>query len=203
MYTSRGYRRSSRENQKVSRQGQIIQKKPAFQIDNNPVVIDAYKRYIMQGRTFIIGDRFQNSFYVNLADYSLTWTAETTIGNILSKFVNFAGVIFDQLTATGSYAISLELYSPNLEDSHAWWISKVSSNSRIAAAIDVIFVDRMGNVTFKQIGNEYWYYSNAWTSGTPSNLTLGYGGQTGDPIPITFGNPTQMKVDVNYYKIFQ
>ena len=202
MYTSRGYRRASKENKKYSRQGQIIQKKPEFQIDNNPVVLDAYKRYLMGGEILLRPIKLTDSFNCTLSEFNLTWTSSTMITQIQTKLKNFANDIFTRMQSLNRYPISLELKYPELEESSAWWVSKLTSNSRIAGVYDIIIIDRFGNVSYKQFGSGYLLYSNAWTSGNEDNLTLAYGAQSGDPPSISFGNPSQMVVDISYFPFF-
>ena len=202
MYTSRGYRHASKENKKYSRQGQIIQRKPEFQIDNNPVVLDAYKRYLMGGEILLRPIKLTDTYNCTLSEFNLSWTSSTMITQIQSKLKDFANEMFTRMQSLNRYPISLELTYPGLNESYAWWVTRVSVNTRIGGVYDSIIIDRFGNFSYKQFGSGYLLYSNAWTSGKEDNLTLAYGEQTGDPPSISFGNPSRMQVEISYFPFF-
>lgn len=207
MYTTRGYRNSSREHRKHSHQGQIIQRKPRVQIDNNPVVLEAYRKFFMGTvpQNLLLPHSFKDSFYANLADYGLIWTQSILISQIEQYFKDFSQLIFSQYEQTGKFPISLELYSPNLDDTYGWIIkdnSTIASNG-VAGMFTSIIVDRMGNVSYtqKQVNNLFQAY-NVYYTVTGNNATLAYGILSSNT-PRWYGNPTQMKIDIHYYTIWK
>lgn len=204
MYTTRGYRQHARENRKKSEYGQIIQRRPTFQIDNNPVVLDAYKQFIFSTMPKLLRTQLDSDTHeITLSEYTLSWTSSDKIDDILEALKAVAEDIFNQYESQGKYPISLELYSPNLIDSNGWWVSRPSSSPRIASANDSIIIDRMGHVSYTQYGTGFYLYSNAWTSADASLLTLAYGSHTAvDPPSITFGSPLKMKADVYFLQFY-
>lgn len=205
MYTTRGYRRASRENSNLSRQGQIIQKKPGFQIDNNPVVLDAYKRYIIQGKSLFSNNVYHDAYTVTLSDYSLSWTQSSTLSSITDDLKEFAQDIFNRLELQGKFPLSLELSQPNLNEGNGWSVCSnylVLNYPPLFERINEIIIDRLGNLSFTQYTNSSYAYCTAQQIAlAPSTTTLGIIGlDSGYP---TYGSPSTMKMDVYYLESFK
>lgn len=205
MYTSRGYRRASKENSKYSKQGQIIQKKPSFQIDNSPVVLDAYKKYFMQGKKLLTGNVLQESYTITLSDVSLSWTQNSSFATIKAALKEFAQDVFNKLELQGKFALSLELSQPDLDDDNGWSICSnylVLDNPGLFERINEIIIDRVGNISFTQYGESaYAYCTQGRQFIDPSTTTLGVIGlESGYP---TYGSPSTMKMDVYYLESYK
>lgn len=207
MFTSRGYRQTKRENRNKSRQGQIIQQKPVFQIDNNPVVLDAYRKFILGSvpEKLLQPEFHQSHFDIDLSERDLSWTQQDNIEVIQTKLLNFAQDIFNQIQRLGNYPISLAIYSPNLNDSAVW---SVMSNSSTLSQIftygyyNSIIIDREGNLSFSQYNLDYYFIANGTKYEKANNLTLGYNAASSYGNPV-YGNPAAFKVSVYYQVVFK
>lgn len=207
MFTSRGWRKSSRENKKYSKTGQIIQKKPVFQIDNNPVVLDAYKKFILDTmpKTLLVGHIHKDTVTVTLSDYNLSWIQTTLLADIYSDLLEFAGNIFLSYQNEGKQAVSLTLYSPNSDD-NGWTIMPnyyypSAPSIPIFEKFNQMFIDTEGNLSFNQYGDGTYNYASTATQNNKQYATIGYAPLSGTSSP-TFGSPISMKMDVYYYKIY-
>lgn len=204
MFTSRGYRHSKRENRHVSRQGQIIQQKPSFQIDNNPLVVEAYKKFILGGEILLRPIKLKEEFICTLSEFDLTWTSSNLIESIKTKLVNFAEDIFQRFKAINRYPISLELYSPNSISDNVWSVQYIYSSSNqpyILANYNKIIIDIQGNLSFSQNYTVGYYQRSTGTYSADSNyLTLGYGLRSQNT--RSTGNPATMVMDVYYFPFF-
>lgn len=202
MFTSRGYRQHSKENRKKSQSGQIIQRKPVFQIDNNPVVLDAYKQFILSTMPRLLKTQLGNDTHeITLSEFTLTWNQNTTIDDIQDALRTFTVDIFNQYESQGKYPISLELSSPNLSDSNSWVTTSTWNNGSYSFYKSII-IDRMGNLSYTQYGNGFLDYAYGEYSSSESNLTLAYGPQQSTQPSISYGNPTKMKVDVYFLTFY-
>lgn len=210
MFTTRGYRQTKRENRNKSRQGQIIQQKPVFQIDNNPYVLEQYRKFLFGSQSshaplpdLLVPTLESNESVVTLADYSLSWTTSEDLGTIYNRLNAFTNTVFTQISSQGKYPVSLELYSPG-DDGNGWRLANDNPTSAtVVIPFSMIIIDRLGNLTFKQ----NWSYSDTllMTSAAVEknrvNLTLGYGPMN-TVTTVTLGNPTAMRISVNYFTFY-
>lgn len=201
MFTSRGYRHAKKENKHHSRQAQIIQQKPVFQIDNNPYVIEQYRKFILGDSKYIKPDMFKNEFDVTLSYYNLSWTQQTLIPQIMAQLESFAENLFNSYRQLGRFPISLELFSPNLDDSLAFTVSSTAMSSiyqQFAASFGSILIFPGGTISFTQNFLGYYYVTRTGTAYNYNNLTLGYGSKSDQPTRH-YGNPDTMKAIIYYY----
>lgn len=206
MFTSRGYRQYSKENKKYSRQGQIIQRKPVFQIDNNPVVLDAYKKFILDTlpKPLLKPKINKDSATVILSDYDLSWNQSNSLSDIYSDLLAFAGKIFISYQNQSKSPVSLVLYSPNVDDTKGWAIMAPLDQGTVQLweKINSIIIDTQGNLSFTQYGHHDYAYARQIHSINDTWGTLGYGNFSGTGNP-TYGSPLSMKMDVYYLNYLQ
>lgn len=199
MYTTRGYRQHSKENRKKSEYGQIIQKKPTFQIDNNPVVLDAYKKFILSTMPRMLRTQlYTETHEIASSDFNLSWTSSNTLPSIQQQLIAFAAEVFNRYEALGKYPISLELYAPDLDDSFEWIQVGPASYPMVDARFIRIIIDIKGNLSWiQQPGGPSEFKSFGAGDISISDIKLGYNISN-----ITYNNPSVMKVDVNYLTFY-
>lgn len=201
MFTSRGYRQRSKENRKKSEYGQIIQRKPVFQIDNNPYVLDAYKQYILSTMPRLLRTQLSNETHeITLSEFSLSWELTTNVPDILVQLKSFASNVFDQYESQGKYPLSLELYKPNLDVELEWVMVNISTTRRLLAKFSRIIIDRFGKVSWmleKGVQSDFAAFQSTYYYDI-SEMTLAYG-----PMDhLVYSNPPKMLMDVNFYTFY-
>ena len=194
MFTTRGYRQAKRENKYKSRQGQIIQKKPVFTIDNNPYVLEQYRKFLFGSSSTPTPPTPKEPTFdsdthsITLSEFILSWTSTTDLDAIFSQLTQFAVNIFAQYTTDGKYPISLELYSPGLDDTNGWKFTNEPGGSYSYFIIfPKIIIDRLGNISTTQNLDSTILYTGGSGTLNKSNMTLGYG-PLSNPSSVTVYN---------------
>lgn len=197
MYTTRGYRQHSKENRKKSEYGQIIQRRPTFQIDNNPVVLDAYKKFIFSTMPRLLRTQLDTDTHeITLSEFSLSWSKSTSLQTIKAQLLSFASDIFNQYTEQGKYPISLELYAPNLYDTYEWFLLNKADSKKAVISFTHILIDTKGTLSWVfQYLIGYGY--NVGLDETNTTIAIGL-----DVDNMTYSNPTKMKMHVNYFTFY-
>lgn len=197
MFTSRGYRQRSKENRKKSEYGQIIQRKPVFQIDNNPYVLDAYKQYILSTMPRMLRTQFDTDTHeITLSEFSISWSQSTALLTIKAALISFASDIFNQYKEQGKYPISLELYAPNLYDDYEWYLLNKESSKKAAIGFSHIIIDSKGTFSWVfqyLVGYGYDTFLDYDNSTLAIGLSVDH---------LTYSNPTKMKINVNYFTFY-